>query len=90
MTKSMSDGKPSKTEDEYFVKLDAELIKEQRARLDAERAAAERKSHFGKCPKCGGTLFETEFHHIKLDKCPDCHGVWLDAGELQMLEHAPR
>lgn len=83
----MSDNKPTRSEDEYFVKRDAELIKEQRARLDAERTASERKSHYMKCPKCGGTLAEAEFHHIKLDRCPDCHGVWLDNGELEMLAH---
>ncbi len=83
----MDDQKPTRHEDEYFVRLDAELIKEQRRRLDAERAAVERKSHFGKCPKCGGTLAETDFHHLKIDRCPDCKGVWLDAGEIEMLEH---
>lgn len=83
----MNENKPSRTEDEYFVKQDAELIKEQRARLDAERAKAERQSHFMKCPKCGGTLMETEFHQIKIDRCPDCKGVWFDAGEVEMIEH---
>ncbi len=34
----MDDKKPSRTEDEYFVKQDAELIKAQRQRLDAQRA----------------------------------------------------
>ena len=83
----MSDNTPSRNEDEYFVKLDADLIKEQRARLDAARLAAERKSHYGKCPRCGGTLAEVEFHHVRLDRCPDCEGVWLDKGELEMLAH---
>ena len=83
----MSDTKPTRTEDEYFVKLDADLIKEQRARLDAQRAAADRQSHFGRCPRCGGTLVESEFHHVRLDRCPDCDGVWLDKGELEMLAH---
>lgn len=83
----MSDHKTTRNEDEYFVRRDAELIKEQRAKLDAERARAERRAHYMKCPKCGADLAETEFHHIKLDKCPECQGVWLDAGEIEMLEH---
>jgi uncharacterized protein with PIN domain len=83
----MEEKKPSKTEDEYFVKLDAELIKAQRARLDAERAKAERDSHYMRCPKCGGQLEEIEFHHMKIDRCQDCGGVWLDKGEMEMLEH---
>ncbi|HEX9562857.1 MAG TPA: zf-TFIIB domain-containing protein [Gemmatimonadaceae bacterium] len=83
----MDDIKPSKSEDEYFVKLDAELIKAQRARLDDDRAQAERASHFMRCPKCGGQLEEIAFHHMKIDKCPDCGGIWLDKGEMEMLEH---
>ncbi len=83
----MDDKKPSRTEDEYFVKQDAELIKAQRQRLDAQRASMERKSHYMKCPKCGHDLVETDFHHIKIDRCPECDGVWFDAGEVEMLEH---
>ncbi|HEY5546772.1 MAG TPA: zf-TFIIB domain-containing protein [Gemmatimonadaceae bacterium] len=83
----MEEKKPSKTEDEYFVKLDAELIKAQRAKLDAERAKAERDSHYMRCPKCGGQLEEIEFHHMKIDRCKDCGGIWLDKGEMEMLEH---
>jgi uncharacterized protein with PIN domain len=83
----MDDYKPTKSEDEYFVKRDAELIKEQRARLDAERAKQERMSHFMRCPKCGGQLVELEYHHMKIDRCQDCGGIWLDKGEMEMLEH---
>jgi hypothetical protein len=78
--------KPSRNEDEYFLKHDAELIKEMRARLDRERAEAERRAHWMKCPKCGADLTETEYHHLKVVLCPDCHGMWLDAGEIQMVE----
>ena len=83
----MDDFKRSKSEDEYFVKLDADLIKAQRARLDAERASTERASHFMRCPKCGGQLVEIEHHHMKVDRCQDCGGIWLDKGEMEMLEH---
>ena len=40
-----------------------------------------------KCPKCGHDLTETDFHQIKIDRCTTCHGVWFDAGEVEMLEH---
>lgn len=78
---------PTRAEDEYFVKQDAELIKAERARLDQERAHLERKSHYMKCPKCGADLTETEFHHIKIDRCLECKGIWFDHGEVEMLEH---
>lgn len=83
----MSDSKPTRSEDEYFIKQDADLIKQQRAKLDAERARAERRSHYMKCPKCGADLVETEFAHIKIDRCTECGGIWLDKGEMEMLEH---
>lgn len=84
------DEKPSRNEDEYFAKLDAELIKAQRARLDAERSKSERAAHYMKCPKCGADLQEREFHHVKVDVCPECKGMWLDAGELDLVKYVDR
>ena len=77
--------KPSSNEEEYFLKQDAELVKALRAKRDAERQAAERKSHYMKCPKCGADLAEVTTHHVAVDVCPDCKGMWLDAGELDLL-----
>lgn len=77
--------KPSKNEDEYFLLKDAELIKEQRARLDAQRAARQRAEHYMKCPKCGADIAEQSIGPVKADVCPDCHGMWLDAGEFEMI-----
>ncbi len=81
----MTEFKPTKNEDEYFLLQDAELIKAHRAKLDAERKSVERKAHHMKCPKCGGDLNEKDFQHVKVDVCPDCHGMWLDAGEMEMI-----
>jgi len=78
--------KPSRNEDEYFARLDADLMKERRARLDAEREKQERTSHYNKCPRCGGDLEEREHHGVKIDQCTDCSGVWLDKGELELIE----
>jgi ribosomal protein S27E len=75
----------SSNEDEYFLKADAEKVKELRAKLDAERASAEKKSHFMKCPKCGNDLKEVTKDHVSIDVCMNCGGVWLDAGELDLL-----
>ena len=85
-----TDEKPSRNEDEYFVKLDAELMKQRRAELDAERAQKERASHHMRCPKCGGTLAEREMHQVKVDVCQECGGLWLDAGELDLVRDARR
>lgn len=50
-----------------------------------EQDAAERKSHFMKCPKCGHDLEEIDHEQIKIDRCTQCNGLWLDAGELEHL-----
>ncbi len=84
MTKPINE-KPSRNEDEYFARHDAELIKELRAKLDAERRAQERSAHFMKCPKCGADLQEKEHESIKVDVCPECHGLWMDQGEVDIL-----
>lgn len=85
-----TDEKPSRNEEEYFARRNAELIKEQRARLDAARSSQDRAAHYMKCPKCGGDLAEREFHHVRIDECQDCRGVWLDRGELEMFDHVER
>lgn len=82
-----TDEKPSRNEEEYSAKLNAELIREQRARLDAERASRDTAQPTMKCPRCGGTLTEREYHHIKVDACDTCGGMWFDKGEVEMLEH---
>lgn len=82
--------KPSRNEDEYFAKLDADLMKERRARLDAEREKQERFSHHNKCPKCGCDLIESEHNGIKVDQCQECSGIWLDKGELELIEEMDR
>ena len=81
------ENKPSRNEDEYFAKKDAELMKAQRAKLDKERATKARTAHYMKCPKCGGDLVEKE-QGQEVDVCPDCNGMWLDNGELEMISGA--
>jgi len=84
------DEKPSRNEEEYFARRNAELIAEQRAKLDETRQNRERASHFMKCPRCGADLREREYHHVRIDECNECGGMWLDKGELEMLAHVDR
>ena len=85
-----NDEKPSRNEHEYFAKHNAELIRERRARLDEERKAQERTSHYNKCPRCGIDLSEHDHKGVKIDKCDSCGGMWLDKGEMEMLAHVDR
>ena len=83
---SWEPGKPSHDENEWFARRDAEWLKEQRAKLDAERRA---KAAQMTCPRCQGTLAQRVWRGVSLDSCMSCHGLWLDAGELAMLAHEP-
>ena len=38
------------------------------------------------CPTCRNfPLAVLELHYIEVDYCPNCHGVWLDSGEIELL-----
>ena len=87
MRKYHTDEQPNRNEEEYFAKQNADLIKDMRSKLDADRQAAERKKHYMKCPKCGGDLKERTHGSVTVDECEDCHGMWLDAGELDLISH---
>jgi hypothetical protein len=85
----MSPEKPSKNEDEYFARRDAELLRQQRAAAQQAAAVAERKTHYMKCPKCGYDLITGEWDRIQIDQCTHCHGIWFDAGEAEALLKSP-
>ncbi|HEX5830284.1 MAG TPA: zf-TFIIB domain-containing protein [Gemmatimonadaceae bacterium] len=78
-----SDEKPSIQEQKYFADQDQELIRQMRARLDAQRQTAPAATL--QCPKCDGTLHEEALGDVKVDRCDSCQGLWLDAGELELL-----
>jgi len=81
----MKPEKPSRNEDEYFAKEDAELLRKQRERASAASAEAERKSHYMKCPKDGYDLASSQVHGVTIETCAHCGGIWLDAGELEAV-----
>ena len=68
-------------ENEYFRRKEQELIEKMKARLEAD----ETKDLDLACPKCDGTLVETEYEGVAIDVCNKCTGVWLDAGELAQI-----
>lgn len=83
-------GKPSTTEDEYFVREDAEkkrklAMQQQRETADAEKARL-KQLHWMRCPKCGMQMHEVRMRGVDVDVCFSCNGVFLDQGELEHLE----
>jgi Zn-finger nucleic acid-binding protein len=37
------------------------------------------------CPVCKEDVIVVEYNNIELDYCTDCHGVWFDSAELELL-----
>jgi len=37
------------------------------------------------CPACKNDMIVVEYQRIELDFCPNCRGVWFDAGELDLM-----
>lgn len=83
-----TENKPSRNEEEYFAKLEAERSQRRSAEQSRLNQDAERKSHYMRCPKCGGHLKAEDFHRVQIDRCPDCHGVWFDGGEIEAVTQA--
>ena len=70
-------------EGEYFLRQEKKLIQKLQEKLAAE--AAEATIHA--CPKCHGKLVESTFENIVIEVCNNCHGVWLDADDLEQIAH---
>ena len=40
------------------------------------------------CPVCKKPMIIVELNEVEIDYCPSCSGIWLDAGELELLFEA--
>jgi hypothetical protein len=81
--------KPTKKEEEYFARIEFERKKKIEEEKHKNLADEERERlkglHFMRCPKCGLELLEIDYRSIKIDKCSECDGIWLDAGEMERV-----
>ncbi|OGP12041.1 MAG: hypothetical protein A2X87_08020 [Deltaproteobacteria bacterium GWC2_42_51] len=81
--------KPSEQEQEYFARIEYEQRKkseeEKQRRLAEEEKKRLKELHHMRCPKCGMQLIEIDYSSMKVDKCSNCEGIWLDAGELEAI-----
>ncbi|HME89936.1 MAG TPA: zf-TFIIB domain-containing protein [Myxococcaceae bacterium] len=81
--------KPSNQEDEYFAREEIEkkhrLAMQQAAELAQKSKDELQRLHYMKCPKCGMDLHTLKKGEVEVDTCFNCHGIWLDEGELEGL-----
>lgn len=72
------------SEEEYFYKLNKDLIEKKRKEYPAKQTN-QAGSHWMKCPKCGSEMAEIDLAGIKVDQCAGCLGIYFDHGELEIL-----
>ena len=72
-------------EEEYFRRKDKESLARLREALRDEAKARGESVATMPCPRCDGMLHEEIFDDVSIDRCDTCHGVWLDAGELELI-----
>jgi uncharacterized protein len=85
----MTHERPSKNEDEYFARRDAELLRQHRESARKSAAELERKTHYMKCPKCGYDLITGDWDGVQIEQCTNCHGIWCDADEVKAILKRP-
>jgi Zn-finger nucleic acid-binding protein len=39
-----------------------------------------------RCPKCRADMEQVEYEGTEVDRCTICHGIWFDAGEIDLLK----
>ena len=42
------------------------------------------------CPVCKNAMITLELEDVEIDYCTECGGIWLDAGELELLLGEPQ
>ncbi|MCS7049055.1 MAG: zf-TFIIB domain-containing protein [Verrucomicrobiae bacterium] len=81
--------KPSEKEEQFFREQELKRRLEQARKEQEAMAAAERarlkELHYMHCPKCGQKLMPQKYGEIEIDVCGSCHGLWLDAQELDQI-----
>ena len=70
-------------EEEYFYKLNRELIDRNRRAQDKVRNVLGHDQM--KCPKCNGAMKENQVSGINVSRCAQCQGVFFDAPEFDTL-----
>ena len=75
-------------EEAYFHRVNQALLdalrQQDTTKLEQTRQQYEQRH----CPHCGKPLQETSYHHVQVQECPSCHGIWLDQDTLQKPREA--
>ena len=64
-------------ENRYFAQQNKAALDKLRGQAGAAPAAT--------CPRCAAGLEQVDHLGVKIDRCPAGHGMWLDAGEFELV-----
>lgn len=91
LSQAAFDNRAMSDEDKFYAEREKELI------ADLRQSRVSRQSSERVCPNaaCEGAVLQCLMHNdVEIDRCPKCQGIWLDAGELELLieraKSAPR
>jgi hypothetical protein len=81
--------KPTDQEQEFIARKEFERMQKNKTEMSQKMDASEKQKlkdlHHMRCPKCGMELVEISYNDVMIDKCSECEGIWLDAGELESV-----
>jgi len=81
--------KPTPQEEEYFIEQELVRLKkhhvEKMKQMEQEERDRMKELHWMRCPKCGMDMEQMSYQGVEIDKCLDCGGIYLDAGELEAI-----
>src|SRR4026209_1853281 len=72
-------------EEEYFHRKNQEAIEKLRAKMKVAAEAKAAGISSMECPRCDGSLKESNVEGVVIDTCEKCGGVWLCSGEREQL-----
>jgi hypothetical protein len=90
MTRDAFQDRERALENEYFRRKEQEALARLRAQMQTGTSgeAMESKPHGEmRCPRDGSELVAVRFNDVQVDRCVECGGLWLDAGEIEHLTH---
>ncbi|HEX5033112.1 MAG TPA: zf-TFIIB domain-containing protein [bacterium] len=81
--------KPSHEEEEFIARQEIEKRQELAEKVKADMATAEleklKQLHWHRCSNCGFEMHAIVYKGLTIEKCPNCNGIFLEAGELERI-----
>ncbi|MBI4533338.1 MAG: zf-TFIIB domain-containing protein [Candidatus Melainabacteria bacterium] len=78
------EGTPAPQE-EFWKQQEQKLLDQLKEQIRLQEISKLRDLAKLRCPKCGEMLDQEVFYEVPIERCPHCLGIWLDAGELELI-----